>query len=428
MKKSKILIEPRIKFLNRYFENFKNKDILIKKHFELTINYKNLSDFKKSVYDEYKLIACGKQTKLFWTQRQFSDKEADELTKKYKRAYDKEKSPMNINHWINKGFNKEDAQFKIKSQRKQNIEYWLNKGYSKELSEIKRSEYQSIAAVAFKNMIRNNPNDYNDIRPNQVEYWIKKGYSKEYSLKKVSERQNTFSKEKCIERYGNIEGIKIWEARQIKWINSLKKGNYDMKEGKSITIRDKINNNNSIDSLIDSLTLKNPDIFKKLLKECLSIEDFVNKYMEIFKQDDEISLYRIIKPIFSIKLLSEYYNTNKEHILSLLIPKITRIKTKYSYISWFNGHICRSDVEYIIANFLFNNNIKYKYEKYYENSKKRCDFYLIEHDLYIEYLGMKYDSYKTKIDFLNDKKINYIISDNVEELKIKIKNYVNNKN
>ena len=135
-----------------------------------------------------------------------------------------------------------------------------------------------------------------------------------------------------------------------------------------------------------------------------------------------------MRPIFSIKLLNEYYNTNKEHILSLLIPKITRIKTKYSYISWFNGHICRSDAEYIIANFLFKNNIKYKYEKYYENSKKRCDFYLIEYDLYIEYLGMRYNSYKTKIDFLDNNNINYIISDDVEELKLKIKNYVNNKN
>ena len=427
MKKSKILIEPRIKFLNRYFENFKNKDILINKHLELNINYKNLSDFQKSVYNEYKLIACGKQTKLFWTQRQFSDKEADELTKKYKRVYDKEKSPMNINHWINKGFSKEDAEFKIKSQRKQNIEYWINKGYSKELSEIKRKEYQSIAALSFKTMIRNNPNDYNDIRPNQVNYWIKKGYSKEDSLKKVSEIQSTFSKEKCIEKYGYIEGIKIWQDRQVRWINSLENGNYDMKQGKSITIRNKINNYD-IDTLIDSLTLKNPIIFKILLKECLCIEDFVSRYMEYFNENDEISLYRIVRPIFSIKLLNEYYNTNKEHILSLLIPKITRIKTKYSYISWFNGHICRSDAEYIIANFLFKNNIKYKYEKYYENSKKRCDFYLIEYDLYIEYLGMRYNSYKTKIDFLDNNNINYIISDDVEELKLKIKNYVNNKN
>ena len=37
----------------------------------------------------------------------------------------------------------------------------------------------------------------------------------------MSKRQTTFSKELCIGKYGEEDGIKIWEKRQEKWIKSL---------------------------------------------------------------------------------------------------------------------------------------------------------------------------------------------------------------
>ncbi len=60
-----------------------------------------------------------------------------------------------------------------------------------------------------------------DRTSNQVEYWTKKGYSKDEAVKKVSERQTTFSLEICIENHGEIEGKKIFEQRQEKWMKSL---------------------------------------------------------------------------------------------------------------------------------------------------------------------------------------------------------------
>ena len=57
---------------------------------------------------------------------------------------------------------------------------------------------------------------------NQLEYWIKKGFSEEESKIKVTERQRTFTIEKCIEKYGNEAGTKIWKKRQEKWQNTLK--------------------------------------------------------------------------------------------------------------------------------------------------------------------------------------------------------------
>ena len=58
----------------------------------------------------------------------------------------------------------------------------------------------------------------------------------------------------------------------------------------------------------------------------------------------------------------------------------------------------------------------------------RCDFYLTEYDLYIEYMGMRSECYETKIKYLNINNINYISSDSISDLKSKILNHVNNKN
>ncbi len=62
----------------------------------------------------------------------------------------------------------------------------------------------------------------NQNNPNQIGYWIKQGYTESEAREKVSNRQSTFSKEKCIERYGDIEGKHVWKERQEKWQKVLK--------------------------------------------------------------------------------------------------------------------------------------------------------------------------------------------------------------
>lgn len=54
-------------------------------------------------------------------------------------------------------------------------------------------------------------------------YWTNRGFTKEESKEKVKERQSTFSLQKCIEKYGKLEGIERWEKRQRKWHDSCKK-------------------------------------------------------------------------------------------------------------------------------------------------------------------------------------------------------------
>ena len=59
------------------------------------------------------------------------------------------------------------------------------------------------------------------IGPMHIEYYLNQGYDEETSQKMLSERQSTFSKEICIKKYGEKEGLKRWEERQNKWQKSL---------------------------------------------------------------------------------------------------------------------------------------------------------------------------------------------------------------
>lgn len=56
-----------------------------------------------------------------------------------------------------------------------------------------------------------------------IKYWIKKGFTENEAKEKISERQSTFTLQKCIKKYGEEDGIKIWVDRQEKWKNSCKK-------------------------------------------------------------------------------------------------------------------------------------------------------------------------------------------------------------
>lgn len=62
--------------------------------------------------------------------------------------------------------------------------------------------------------------------PKTLEYYIKRGFNKEEAQEKLIKSQQTFTLEKCIEKYGEEEGRKRWMKRQEKWLNNYKKLNY----------------------------------------------------------------------------------------------------------------------------------------------------------------------------------------------------------
>jgi hypothetical protein len=381
---------------------------------------KGQASFLQFMKTKISMPKIGKNTIRYWTTRGWSLEKSKELRVKIGR--NSESSPMNISFWMKRGLSEEESLYKIRSQRKMNIEYWLNKGYSEEEANSKRLEFQNKSNENF--IIKYNTDSYfksrvDSKKTNNIKYWIDKGYSEEKSKELLSNRQRTFSKDICIKKYGSERGILIWEERQRKWLKSLNNSEYDLSSGKSVTMRDKVKRYD-VDKLLDSLTIKNKDFFKEIFLKSKTIEDFIKNYMDSFDIDD-VSLYRLLLPIKKMKLLHVYYNTTQSYIMSLIIPKMARVRSKYSYLSWFNNHICRSDGEYIISNFLVKNDIDYIYEKRYDNSKYRCDFYLTKSGMYIEYLGMRGNSYENKLKFLKENKIKHIASDDIEYIKIKIK-------
>jgi len=61
----------------------------------------------------------------------------------------------------------------------------------------------------------------------RIEYWLKKtNGDMEGAMELLSERQTTFSLKKCIEKYGEVDGLEKWNLRQQKWLKSFKKQNF----------------------------------------------------------------------------------------------------------------------------------------------------------------------------------------------------------
>jgi len=98
-------------------------------------------------------------------------------------------------------------------------EFWLSRGYSNEeailkVKQIQKNNYNKIKEKYTKEEIKKFSNT-------SIEYYLKKGFSPIEAKDKLKERQATFTLEKCIKKYGQEEGTKLWKERQKRWQNTL---------------------------------------------------------------------------------------------------------------------------------------------------------------------------------------------------------------
>lgn len=70
--------------------------------------------------------------------------------------------------------------------------------------------------------------------PKRIEYYITRGMNMSEAREALSKSQATFSKEKCIEKFGPEEGLFVWKERQKKWQATL--------DSKSQEEKNRINN------------------------------------------------------------------------------------------------------------------------------------------------------------------------------------------
>lgn len=102
-----------------------------------------------------------------------------------------------------------------KSDKCISIEFWTDRGWTEEEAKIKISEMQKA------NSSKVNPS--NRCSNTQLKWWTKKGYTEEEAKIEIAKRQKTFTKEKCIEKYGKEKGEIIYKNRQQRWRKTIDK-------------------------------------------------------------------------------------------------------------------------------------------------------------------------------------------------------------
>lgn len=164
----------------------------------------------------------NKLCKEYWITRGYTEEEAKikiseeqskrskNITKKYLLERGKRWSKKYL---LEQGKSEEEINLFIRQKSHFCQEYWIKRGYTEEEAINKIKEIQS----------KNSKKSSHDRKTIILckEYWINKGYTEEEAILKIRDRQKTFSKEKCINKYGYEEGIKIFNDRQIKWQKSL---------------------------------------------------------------------------------------------------------------------------------------------------------------------------------------------------------------
>lgn len=139
-----------------------------------------------------------------------------------KRSKMSKKEHVKINkEYITKKYGEEYAKQWAKKRSRFCVEYWLERGYNEEDAIKEISRIQSEFANRLAKKTKENPHRYKTKNNRCIEYWLEKGYSEEDAKEEQSKIQLTFSKEKCIEKYGEEKGIERWKERQEKWQKSL---------------------------------------------------------------------------------------------------------------------------------------------------------------------------------------------------------------
>lgn len=165
--------------------------------------------------------------------------EAEEKIKKLRQRYGSAR-PKSVEWQMQHfGLTREEAEEKVKTINKlisENVsksrlehpeknnsrkEYWLAKGYSEEEALDKVKNKMQRMRDSYSKIIEKEPDKYRDRHNTCIEYYLSKGLSEEDAIKALKERQNTFTLEKCIKKYGEEAGRKVYEERQIRWSKKM---------------------------------------------------------------------------------------------------------------------------------------------------------------------------------------------------------------
>ena len=314
MSNGKKELEFFIKDLSKIFK----EELLEKVDIENPRNRTEMDKILRNFRKNKGFTKIGKFTRGYWIQRGWNSEEAEMKRKENKVNNIPHGSPMSKEYWMNfknlktgNFYTREEAEYKIRSQRKSNVEYWIEKGETVNQAKESVSRFQKNNS----NSRKAKTNSYKDKTWNQYRYWMKKeGLLETEAKKKVSELQNTISIESLIKKHGDIEGIKKYREISENLSSSQKIESYikrhGEKEGKKI-YKEKIKKSTldlpmtSIESIIFFIPL-----YKKI-REYVSREDVfwgIRGSKEYFLWDNKTSkifFYDFV--ILSKKIIIEYH-------------------------------------------------------------------------------------------------------------------------
>ena len=167
----------------------------------------------------------AKHTKQYWLSRGWSDTDSHVKSKENKQTncksvYSQETWLGKINPATGTHFTVTEADFERNSRRPIRKEYWIKKGFSEE---------ESIK-LANDTKQKNNKKGSNSSKTSNVcrvtskrcvDYYLARGYNDSEADDAVSSSQRLFSKDICIEKYGKVEGLAVWQRRQDQWQKTL---------------------------------------------------------------------------------------------------------------------------------------------------------------------------------------------------------------
>lgn len=158
-----------------------------------------------------KIAKGSAYSKSYWSERGLEESKIEQHIKTLR--------PVNKEYWIKKGCSEEDAILQIEGQKMVSLKGCIAR-FGKEEGEKIWNEREGKRSENGKKGSAN------------IGYWLNKGYTEQEAKKLRSERQSTFTLEKCIEKYGEEEGLLKFTQRQVKWQKTLYK-NGKLKSGYS---------------------------------------------------------------------------------------------------------------------------------------------------------------------------------------------------
>lgn len=205
--------------------NPKTRDEILNEVISLK-NINSKKDIEKFIRNKLGLhTTVARHTQRYWLLRGWSKEESYIKSKENKQSNNK--SVYSRDYWLKKVnldtgnlYTLEEADFERNSRRPIKKEYWSKKGYSdaeaQQLSkEVKIHNNNSGSKKSASSIFRRVTSK------RCIEYYVVRGYSETEANKLVSNNQTYFSKDVCIEKYGEERGLKIWQDRQDRWQETL---------------------------------------------------------------------------------------------------------------------------------------------------------------------------------------------------------------